>query len=78
MKTSGDGGRGVRFGNISISWHRALPFRALQGAQEVTTLCQPESPPRLFGTTWSTVSRLRLPQYWHCVLAAQPKLRHPQ
>jgi len=65
MNTSGRGGRGCRRGYISISWQRESALRALHGAHEVTTFIHDESPPRLRGTTWSTVSLDRLPQYWH-------------
>jgi hypothetical protein len=36
----------------------------LHGAHEVTTFSQTESPPRLLGTTWSSVSLPVEPQYW--------------
>ena len=39
-------------------------FLRLQGEQAVTTLFQVEAPPRDRGTTWSSVRRARLPQYW--------------
>ena len=65
MKTFGPGGRGAVFGCIWISRGRRLPLRRLQGAQEATMFSQTDSPPRLRGMTWSTVSPLRsLPQYW--------------
>src|SRR3954454_5349116 len=40
-------------------------LRRLHGAQEATMLSQPEPPPLERGITWSTVSEVRAPQYWH-------------
>src|SRR4051794_41951183 len=64
MKSTGAGARGGLRSGISISCGRRLPLRMLQGAHEVTTFSQTESPPRERGTTWSSVSRpLAVPQY---------------
>ena len=49
---------------MPISSGRWSLFRVLQGAHAVTTFSQLDVPPRLFGTTWSTVRRLAAPQYW--------------
>jgi hypothetical protein len=51
MKSTGAGGRGVRFIVIEASSGRRSPFFRLQGAQAVTTFSQTESPPRLRGRT---------------------------
>ena len=40
-------------GPSSLIYHRHMP----EGAQDVTTFSPEESPPRLRGTTWSSVSR---------------------
>ena len=42
---------------IETSSSRRLPFFKLHGAHEVTTFSHTESPPRLRGMTWSSVSR---------------------
>ena len=55
MNTDADGGRGLFLGNILISPGRWSPLRELHGAHEVTTFSHPDPPPRLRGTTWSTV-----------------------
>jgi hypothetical protein len=48
---------------METSCGNRFPFRRLQGAHEVTTFSQIDSPPRLFGTTWSSVRRpLVVPQ----------------
>ena len=48
---------------IASSSSSRLPLRRLHGAHEVTTFSHTESPPRLRGTTWSSVSRpLAVPQ----------------
>ena len=66
MKSAGAGGRGCLESRIETSSSERSPLRRLQGAHEVTTFSQTESPPRLFGTTWSSVSRTPLvPQYTH-------------
>src|SRR5205085_10134458 len=57
MKSTGAGGRGFEWRCIATSSGRRLPLRRLHGAHEVTTFSQTESPPRLRGTTWSSVSR---------------------
>ena len=51
------GGRGFLRSSIETSCGSRFPLRRLQGAHEVTTFSQTDSPPRLFGTTWSRVSR---------------------
>src|SRR5436190_1534222 len=57
-------GRGPTRGGIDTSSGRRLPLRMLHGAHEVTTFSQMDSPPRLRGTTWSSVSLPPLvPQY---------------
>src|SRR5207244_9821483 len=64
MKSAGCGGFGRRRSVIETSSGRRFPLRRLQGAHEVTTFSQTESPPRLRGTTWSSVSLPALvPQY---------------
>src|SRR6478672_7923243 len=64
MKSTGCGGLGGRWSSIDASSSRRFPFFRLQGAHEVTTFSQTESPPRLRGTTWSRVSRPEVvPQY---------------
>src|ERR1044072_696849 len=63
-KRDGEDGLGEEISRISTSSSRRLPFFRLQGAQEVTTFSQTESPPRLRGTTWSSVSFPVDPQYW--------------
>ena len=63
-KSAGEGGFGAEIRRISTSSRRRLPFLRLQGAHEVTTFSQTESPPRLLGTTWSSVSFPVEPQYW--------------
>src|SRR5207342_1862393 len=61
---TGAGGRGGLRSVIETSSGKRLPLRMLQGAHEVTTFSQTESPPRLRGTTWSRVRRpLVVPQY---------------
>src|SRR5437762_2989610 len=66
MKSAGAGGRGGLRSAIEISSRSRLPLRRLHGAQEVTTFSHTESPPRLRGTTWSSVSRTSVaPQYTH-------------
>jgi hypothetical protein len=65
MKIVGPGGRGLRRGCIWTSVGVRLPFRRLQGAQEVTMFSQTLVPPRLRGRTWSTVRCEVRPQYWH-------------
>jgi alcohol dehydrogenase len=66
MNSTGAGGRGCTRSVIDISSGRRFPLRRLHGAQEVTTFSQSEPPPRLLGTTWSSVSRpLLVPQYAH-------------
>ena len=57
MKSTGAGGRGRAGSTIWISCGSRFPLRRLQGAQEVTTFSQLESPPRERGITWSSVSR---------------------
>src|SRR6476619_5189045 len=64
MKSTGAGARGGLRRVILISSGRRFPLRMLQGAHEVTTFSQTESPPRLRGTTWSRVSLPAVvPQY---------------
>src|SRR6058998_740996 len=64
MKSAGVGGLGVFRSTIADSSSNRSPLRRLHGAQEVTTFSQTESPPRLRGTTWSSVSRPEVvPQY---------------
>src|SRR5215210_1133092 len=64
MYSTGWGTRGFVRSTISISCRSLLPFFRLHGAHEVTTFSQTESPPRLLGTMWSSVSRPPLdPQY---------------
>src|SRR5436190_4559595 len=64
MKSTGAGGRGFTRGVIETSSGRRFPLRMLHGAHEVTTFSQMDSPPRLRGTTWSSVSLPPLvPQY---------------
>ena len=55
MKIVGPGGRGLRRGCIWISTGVRSPLRRLQGAHEVTMFSHALVPPRLRGTTWSTV-----------------------
>src|SRR5581483_2787167 len=57
MKSTGAGGRGARRRIIDASSGRRSPFFRLHGAHAVTTFSQTESPPRLRGTTWSSVRR---------------------
>ena len=64
MKSLGTGARGFRCGTMPTSVGSWAPLRTLQGAQEVTTLSQDVSPPRLRGMTWSMVRWRVLPQYW--------------
>jgi hypothetical protein len=49
---------------MSISRGVRFPLRRLQGAHEVTMFSQMLAPPRLRGSTWSTVRWDVLPQYW--------------
>jgi hypothetical protein len=63
-KRAGAGGRGGESRFMRASASRRFPFFRLHGAQEVTTFSQTESPPRLRGTTWSSVSFPADPQYW--------------
>ncbi len=64
MKSTDAGGRGFARSVIETSSGSRLPLRMLHGAHEVTTFSQTESPPRLRGTTWSSVSLPPLvPQY---------------
>ena len=63
-KSEGAGGRGRTCGCMCTSSGSLSPLRRLQGAQEATTFSQTESPPRLRGTTWSSVRRPVEPQYW--------------
>ena len=50
--------------DIETSSGSRFPLRMLQGAHEVTTFSQTDPPPRLRGTTWSSVSRPPVvPQY---------------
>ena len=58
MNSTGAGGFGEWWSTICTSWGRRLPLRRLQGAHEVTTFSQIDSPPRERGTTWSSVSLL--------------------
>ncbi len=63
MKSTGAGGRGFACRAIETSSGSRFPFFMLHGAHEVTTFSQTDSPPRLRGTTWSSVSRpLVVPQ----------------
>ena len=57
MKSTGAGGRGCTVSVICVSSSRRSPFLWLHEAQLVTTFSQDDSPPRLRGTTWSSVSR---------------------
>jgi len=44
------------------------PFLTLQSVQEQTRFSQVDSPPKLFGTMWSSDNSFVanfLPQYWH-------------
>src|SRR6266576_3016728 len=64
MKRTGVGGLGRCGSGIETSSGSRFPFLKLQGAHEVTTFSQTESPPRLRGTTWSSVIRpADVPQY---------------
>ena len=66
MKSAGAGGRGGFASPIAASSSSLSPLRRLHGAHDVTTFSQTESPPRLRGTTWSSVRRTPLvPQYAH-------------
>src|SRR5205085_2917251 len=56
MKSTDAGGRGFARSVIETSSGSRLPLRMLHGAHEVTTFSQTESPPRLRGTTWSSLS----------------------
>jgi hypothetical protein len=62
MKSEGEGGVGWTRILSPISSTSLSPLRRLQGAQEVTTFSQTESPPLLRGTTWSSVNRPAEPQ----------------
>ena len=64
MKRAGAGGRGLIWGCICTSSGSRSALRRLQGAHDATTFSQTESPPRLLGTTWSSVKRPEEPQYW--------------
>ena len=57
MKSTGAGGRGGCLRTMCTSCGSRFPLRRLQGAQEVTTFSQTESPPRERGITWSSVRR---------------------
>ncbi len=56
MKSTGVGGLGMYRSSIDTSSGSRSPFLRLHGAHEVTTFSHTESPPRLRGTTWSSVS----------------------
>ena len=64
MKIVGPGARGLLARVHLVSTGVRLPLRRLQGAQEVTMFSQSLVPPRLRGTTWSTVRCEVVPQYW--------------
>ena len=51
-------------GTMPASCGRRSALRRLQGAHDVTMLSQFEPPPLERGTTWSTVRRPEVPQYW--------------
>ena len=65
MKTWEWGTRGFMRGCMLIWCGSRSPLRRLQGAQEATMLSHVEPPPLERGMTWSTVSAVRAPQYWH-------------
>jgi len=64
MKIVGPGACGFWRGCIPVSTVVRFPLRRLQGAHDVTMLSQSLAPPRLRGTTWSTVRWEVVPQYW--------------
>src|SRR3954467_9887267 len=66
MKMCAPGVRGFTRGCMLTWCGSRSALRRLQGAQEATMLSQPEPPPLERGITWSTVSDVRAPQYWHC------------
>ena len=57
MKSTGAGCRGRAGSSICTSCGSRFPLRRLQGAHDVTTFSQVESPPFERGITWSSVSR---------------------
>src|SRR5213596_2996184 len=69
MNSTGAGGRGLLRRLIETSSGSRLPLRMLHGAHEVTTFSQTDSPPRLRGTTWSSVS---LPPFVPQYMQRQP------
>src|SRR4051794_26131348 len=66
MKMWAPGVRGFTRGCMLTWWGSRSALRRLHGAHEATMLSQPEPPPLERGITWSTVSDVRAPQYWHC------------
>src|SRR5206468_4218506 len=62
MNSDGDGGVGRTRIVYPASSTRRSALRRLQGAHDVTTFSHTESPPRLRGTTWSSVSLPAEPQ----------------
>src|SRR3954454_25074430 len=66
MKMWAPGVRGFTRGCMLTWWGSRSALRRLHGAHEATMLSQPEPPPLERGITWSTVSEVRAPQYWHC------------
>ena len=65
MKMCGLGIRGLLRGCMSTWCGSRSPLRRLHGAQDATMLSHPDVPPFERGITWSTVSEVRAPQYWH-------------
>src|SRR6266540_746565 len=57
MKSTGAGAFGNVLSSSPLSSSVRFPLRRLQGAHEVTTFSQTESPPFDLGTTWSSVRR---------------------
>src|SRR3954471_17639514 len=73
MKMCAPGVRGFARGCM-FTWCGSLSaLRRLHGAHDATMLSHPEPPPLERGITWSTVSDVRAPQYWHI----QPSRANP-